>query len=120
MEKKTLVLGASEKPWRYSHMALQLLAAKGVPAVAVGQSDGKVGAVAIETGQPAYPDVHTITMYVGPEHQGNLEKYILSLRPERIIFNPGTENRDLAEKARATGIEVVEACTLVMLRTGQF
>jgi uncharacterized protein len=120
MEKKTLVFGASEKPWRYSHMALQLLAAKGVPALAVGQAEGKVGQVKIETGQPAYTDVHTITMYVAPEHQGNLEKYLLGLQPKRIIFNPGTENRDLAGKARAEGIEVVEACTLVMLRTGQF
>lgn len=120
MEKKTLVLGASEKPWRYSHMALQLLAAKGVPSVAVGQADGKVGNVSIETGQPAYTGIHTVSMYVSAEHQGNLEKYILSLRPARIIFNPGTENRELAEKARMEGIEVVEACTLVMLRTGQF
>jgi uncharacterized protein len=120
MEKKTLVLGASEKPWRYSHMALQLLASKGVPAVAVGQSGGKVGSVAIVTGQPAYSDIHTVTMYVSPEHQGTLEKYILELRPKRIIFNPGTENRALAEKANSEGIEVVEACTLVMLRTGQF
>jgi len=120
MEKKTLVLGASEKSWRYSHMALQLLTAKGVPALAVGQSEGKVGQIKIETGQPAYTDVHTVTMYVAPEHQGNLEKYILSLQPKRLIFNPGTENSALAAKARSEGIEVVEACTLVMLRTGQF
>jgi uncharacterized protein len=120
MEKKTLVLGASEKPWRYSHMALQLLAAKSVPAVAIGQSEGEVGSVKIQIGQPELEDIHTITMYVAPENQAPLEDYVLRLRPKRIIFNPGTENERLEEKAEAAGIEVVEACTLVMLRTGQF
>lgn len=119
-EKPTLVLGASEKPWRYSYMAVELLNLKQVPVSAVGLKAGKIGSIPIFDGQPKIENLHTITMYVAPENQGALESYIFSLQPRRIIFNPGTENVILSKKAAAAGIEVVEACTLVMLRTGQF
>lgn len=118
--KKTLVLGASEKPWRYSYMAALLLKSKGHPVEAVGLSEGKIEDIPIQTGKPEISDVHTVTMYVAPEHQPALYDYILGLRPRRIIFNPGTENPELEQMARQQGIEVEEACTLVMLRTGQF
>jgi predicted CoA-binding protein len=119
-EKKTLVLGASEKPWRYSYMAAQLLKSKGHPVEAIGLSKGKMGDIHIQTGKPELRDVHTVTMYVAPEHQPALYDYIFSLNPRRIIFNPGTENAELEQLAAEKGIEVEEACTLVMLRTGQF
>lgn len=119
-KKKTLVLGASEKPWRYSYMAARLLKDKGHPVEAIGLSPGKMEDIVIQTGQPVLEDIHTVTMYVAPENQDGLSDYIFSLHPERIIFNPGTENVVLQKAAEEKGIEVVDACTLVMLRTGQY
>ena len=119
-EKITLVVGASEKSWRYSFMALQLLESKGVPTRAIGMSEGRVGHTPILLGKPYFEEIHTVTMYVSPEYQEPLIDYLIGLKPKRIIFNPGTENFDFEQKAEAAGIEVVEACTLVMLRTGQF
>lgn len=119
-EKKTLVLGASEKPWRYSYMAAQLLKSKGHPVEALGLSAGKIEGIPIQTGKPELRDIHTVTMYVAPKHQPALYDYIFSLQPKRIIFNPGTENNELEQLSKEKGIEVIDACTLVMLRTGQF
>lgn len=117
--KKTLVLGASTNPSRYSNIAINRLSAHQHPVVAVGQKEGKVGVVDIVTGQPN-DEVDTVTLYLNPTNQKPYYDYILSLRPRRIIFNPGTENDELEELARKNGIEPVEACTLVMLSTGQY
>jgi len=120
MNKKTLVLGASEKEWRYSYQAVKLLTAYGHDVEAVGAKEGRIGTVAIQTGQPAVSDVHTVTMYLSPERQAAVMPYIMSLQPRRIIFNPGSENPELEQYATSKGIEVLEACTLVMLRTNQY
>jgi hypothetical protein len=70
--------------------------------------------------RPAIPDVHTLTLYVGPDNQRPWYDYLLDLKPERIIFNPGTENREFEKMARARGIETWDACTLVLLQTNQY
>ena len=120
MSKKTLVIGASEKPDRYSNMAIRRLRAAGHPVVALGLKKGKVEDVEIHTGHPILTDIHTVTLYVGPQHQSSLFDYLGSIHPQRIIFNPGTENESLMEQLRAGGMEVNQACTLVMLSTGQY
>jgi len=118
--KKTLVLGASTNPSRYSYLAMNRLSSHNHPVVALGLREGKVGNVKIETGRPAFEDVDTVTLYLNPKNQQSHYDYILSLKPKRIIFNPGTENDELEEMARKNGIKPMEACTLVMLGTGQY
>lgn len=120
MSKKTLVLGASQNPSRYSFICINRLLAYRHPVVAVGRREGQVSDVNIQTGQPHEKDVDTVTLYLNPTNQIPYYDYILNLRPKRIIFNPGTENEELYEMARNKGIEPVEACTLVMLSTGQY
>ena len=119
-KKKTLVLGASTNPSRFSYSAINRLTAHNHPVVAVGLKEGKVGNVNIVTGQPKEEDIDTVTLYLNPTNQKPYYDYILSLNPKRIIFNPGTENYELEEMARQKGIRTMEACTLVMLSTGQY
>jgi uncharacterized protein len=119
-KKRTLVLGASENPSRYSHLALQRLQSHQHPVLAIGKKKGIVGSIAIETEKKDWKDVDTVTLYLNPIHQKEYYNYILSLKPKRIIFNPGAENEELAEMASEQGIQPVEACTLVMLATNQY
>jgi predicted CoA-binding protein len=118
--KKTLVIGASVKPERYSNKAIRLLRIHGYPVKAIGLRPGTVSDVDIEIGFPEYENIHTVTMYLGESRQTVYYDYLLRLKPERIIFNPGTENYILMEMAQKNGIEVVENCTLVMLNSGLF
>ena len=118
--KKTLVLGASPNPARYSNMAVKLLREKGHPVIAVGLRNGTIADIEIEKGQPHHENIDTITLYLGPKNQTAQYEYILSLNPKRIIFNPGTENKALMEMAEEAGIEVEVACTLVLLRLGSY
>ena len=119
-QKKTLVLGASENPSRYSYLAVRKLTAHGHPVVAVGRKKGAVAGIDISTEPVEEEGVDTITLYLNPTNQQPYYDYILGLKPRRIIFNPGTENDELVEKAEAAGIEPVMGCTLVMLSTGQY
>jgi|SRR5580704_13366071 predicted CoA-binding protein len=119
-EKKTLVLGASGNPERYSYLAVKRLRSKGHPVAAIGRKPVKVGDVDIETDKKVLTGIDTVTLYLNAGHQKEYYEYILSLRPQRIIFNPGAENPELAALAQANGIEPVEACTLVLLSTGQY
>jgi len=118
--KKTLVLGASENPARYSNMAIKRLLSHGHNVVAIGSRKGKVGPVEIGTEKEAFDNIDTVTLYLNPLRQQQYYDYILSLHPKRIIFNPGAENEELEGLAREKGIQPLEACTLVMLGTGQF
>lgn len=120
MKKKTLVLGASTKPDRYSFHAVNMLLEHRHPVVAVGARDGKIQGVDILTGTPDFQDIHTLSLYLSPARQKNVYDYILNLNPKRIIFNPGTENPEFYKMAAINGIEVEEACTLVLLSTNQF
>jgi predicted CoA-binding protein len=118
--KKTVVLGASENPSRYSYLAVRKLTNHGHPVVAIGRRKGKIGDTVIETDHLPLTDVDTITLYLNPTNQRDYIDYILNLQPRRIIFNPGTENDALIRSAREKGIQPVVACTLVMLSTGQY
>ena len=118
--KKTLVLGASSNPGRYSYLAVTRLRGKGHPVVAIGRKQATVGDVEIGTDQQSLTGVDTVTLYLSPLHQQQYYDYILSLHPRRVIFNPGAENPELATLAQANGIQPVEGCTLVMLSTGQY
>ena len=118
--KKTLVIGASTNPGRYSNMAIQSLRNHHHDVVALAKRPGKVADVVIQTEFPVNDNIHTVTMYVGEKHQEEYYKLLMELKPERVIFNPGAENFELAEMLEAKGIETIEGCTLVMLGTGQF
>ncbi len=120
MKNKTLVLGASENPSRYSNMAVKKLLSKGQSVMAIGKVKGNIDGIDILTDKVDTSDVDTVTLYLNPLHQQPYYDYILSLRPRRIIFNPGTENEELETLAEKNGIQPVEACTLVMLSTGQY
>ncbi|MCG9911116.1 MAG: CoA-binding protein [Flavobacteriales bacterium] len=119
--RKTLIAGASNNPSRYSYKAAHMLKSEGIDFIPVGLKRGEVA------GQPIlnkWPDtvekLDTITLYIGPDLQPPLYDNILKLQPRRIIFNPGTENEELVQLARAKGIETEYACTLVLLSTGQY
>lgn len=116
----TLVLGASPKPERYANMAVRRLVEHGHPVLAVGRREGAIGDVPIRTDIPSGKRIHTVTIYLNENNQAGWEARLLALHPERIIFNPGAENPRLAKAAADAGVEVVEACTLVMLGTGQY
>jgi uncharacterized protein len=119
---KTVIIGATPNPSRYAFMAAQTLKAHQHEFVPVGIKKADVLGQSILqiTDKPEIKDVDTITMYIGPQRQPPWYDYMLSLKPRRIIFNPGSENDELAKLAESKGIEVIEACTLVMLRTGQY
>jgi predicted CoA-binding protein len=119
-EKKTVILGASDNPARYSYLALNRLKSHGHPIVAIGRKEAVLSGVPIQKGRPDEKGVDTITLYLNPDHQKMYYDYIVSLKPRRIIFNPGTENDELASLAAQHGIKSMEACTLVMLATGQY
>lgn len=120
MKKKTLILGASTNPDRYAYLAAQRLTQHGHPIVNVGIKSGEVAGVPIEPAEKLHSDIDTITLYIGAKNQPAYYDYILNTHPKRIIFNPGTENPELEAKAKEKGIETLEACTLVMLSTGQY
>jgi uncharacterized protein len=118
--KKTLVIGASENPQRYSFLAVQRLLSHKHPVVAMGKKEGNVLGINISKEKEMIPGIDTVTLYLNPENQKSYYDYILNLQPKRIIFNPGTENEELETMAKNKGIETIEACTLVMLSTGQY
>ena len=105
---------------RYSYMAVESLRSKGLPVVAIGKREGNIGDVVISRDLIDYQDIHTITLYMNSDNQDSYIDYLLSLRPERIIFNPGAENFKLEKIASELGINNMHACTLVMLSTGQY
>jgi predicted CoA-binding protein len=117
----TLVLGASTKVERYAYKAIQRLRAAGHPVVALGRQEGQVGDITIQT-DPAQVTtaVHTVSLYLSPQHQEGYREWLLALRPERVLFNPGTENPSLSKVLRKNGIATENACTLVLLSTNQY
>ncbi|MTI22053.1 CoA-binding protein [Fulvivirga sp. RKSG066] len=120
--KKTAIIGATTNPARYAYFAAELLKEHGHEIVPIGIKKGEVaGENILDMRQkPHVEGIDTITLYLGPQNQPEWYDYLLSLKPKRIIFNPGTENRELAEKAEQNNIETLEACTLVMLRVGNY
>lgn len=120
IKKATLVFGASPNPDRFSFKAVQRLVAAGHPVFPLGLRKGTIGQLDIIQGTPELLGVDTITLYVRAELQRAYYDYFFSLKPKRIIFNPGTENYELMRLARSKNIEVEAACTLVMLSLGDY
>ena len=117
---KTLVLGGSLNSFRYSYKAITSLRERGFPVVSIGRKEGLVSDVHIVSALATYEDIHTVSIYLSEENQKKYEEYILSLKPKRIIFNPGAENMKLYQMAESMGVEVMNACTLVLLSLNQY
>ncbi|MCS5489228.1 CoA-binding protein [Algoriphagus limi] len=117
-----LIVGATTNPSRYAFMAARMFDERGIPFIPIGIKKGEVfGQEILDLrSKPELKGIHTITLYIGPQHQEEWIEYLIGLKPKRIIFNPGTENMDFANRAKKEGIEVLFACNLVMLSTGQF
>ncbi len=120
MSKNTVVIGASPNFERYSYKATVSLLSHGHTVWPIGLRSGKIESLDIITDKPSLPAIDTVTLYVGPQNQNAWKNYIISLKPKRIIFNPGTENPGFENEMKAHGIECVEACTLVMLSVGTY
>jgi len=118
--KKTLVLGASLKPNRYSHIAIHRLVTYKHEVEAIGLRTGVVAGVEIATEKTLFENIHTVTLYLNPQRQEEYYDYIISLKPKRVIFNPGTENPTFYKLLQQNNIEVEVACTLVLLSTNQY
>lgn len=118
--KKTLVIGASTNPERYSYKAIKMLERFGHPVVAVGNREGELDGIKIEKGAAPFNGVDTVTLYLNPANQKPYYDYIIGLKPKRVIFNPGTENMELIQLLKENNIESEIACTLVLLSTHQF
>ena len=119
---KTVIIGATPNPTRYAFLAANMLNDAGFDFVPVGIKLGNVlGKDILDLrSKPPIDNVHTVTLYIGPQNQPEWYDYILSLKPNRIIFNPGTENPEFMEMAEKVGINTEEACTLVLLRTNSY
>lgn len=120
--KKTVIIGATTNPSRYAYLAAGMLTDYHHDIVPIGIKKGEVhGQPILDIAQrPTIADVDTVTLYIGPQHQPELYDYILSLKPKRVIFNPGTENPEFEKKVEEAGAEALEACTLVLLRSNQY
>ncbi|MFC2104591.1 CoA-binding protein [Bacteroidota bacterium] len=118
--KKTLVLGASPNPIRFSHKAVKSLVRHGHEVVPLGIREGDIMWQKIIIGKPKLNDIDTITLYLNPENQKEYYDYIIEISPKRIIFNPGSENQELIELAMKNDIEVSIACTLIMLNSNKY
>ena len=120
MTHKTLVLGASTKTDRYSNIAINRLIDNQEDVVAYGMQEGVVRGIKIDTELKPYKDIETVTLYLNPQRQEPYYNYILSLKPKRVIFNPGTENPEFIKKLQGHGIHAEVACTLTLLATNQY
>ena len=117
---KTLVIGASTNEDRYSNKCVQLLRKHNIETIAVGNKAGTIADVEIQTNRPYESKIQTVAIYLSPKNLESYHEYIIGLKPERILFPPGTENPEFYKKANAHGIETEEACPLVMLNTGVY
>lgn len=118
--KKTVVLGASPNPVRFSHKAVKSLLRHDQEVVAVGFREGLIGEQEILVGMPPVADVHTVSIYIGSSRQADYYDYIISLKPQRVIFNPGTINPAFMGRLKREGIEPVAECMLVLLNDGEY
>jgi len=120
MTKSTLLIGASLKESRYSNICVKTLASGHFPVTAIGLREGLIDDIQVYTGFPVLFNIHTVTLYVGTENQKPWYDYILNLNPERVIFNPGTENMEFENLLTSVGIEVTEDCTIMMVQGNRY
>lgn len=118
--KRTLIIGASNNPERYAYKAAERLLAHGHEIELLGLRPDVIFGKTIDTERKTYDGLDTVTLYVGPQRQPEYYDYVLSLKPKRVIFNPGTENDEFETLLKENGIEAEEACTLVLIGTGQY
>ncbi len=118
--KNVAILGASDDKDRYSYMAFRLLKDHGYLPVPIHPSLGEIEGEKVFKSLSEAPSADTLTLYVNPKISSQMMADIIKFGAKRVIFNPGTENPELREKLHQNGVEVLEACTLVMLKTGQF
>jgi len=118
--KKTLIIGASLNPERYSNIVINRLLNKGQSVVAIGMKEGHVEGIPIETEKLKFEDIDTVSLYLNKTRQPEYYDYIVSLNPRRVIFNPGTENPEFYDILMKNGIEVDLACSLVLLASDQY
>ncbi len=113
--KITLIIGASENPERYSFKAANALENNHFEYLLLGNKEGKINKINIQTGYPNFKNIHTVSLYLNPIHQKDYYDYVLKLKPKRVLFNPGTENQEFYNILIANGIKAENACTLVLL-----
>jgi predicted CoA-binding protein len=118
--ENVLVIGASTNEERISNTAIVRLVNQQHNVFAIGLKPGIVAGIEIKTGQPIFENIDTITMYVGAKNQPIFYDYILQIKPKRVIFNPGSENEELETLLHQNNIAFEQACTLVLLASGQF
>ena len=118
--KKTLIIGASNNPERYAYKAAERLLSHGHEIELIGLKPVEVFGKIVDTDRKNYNEIDTVTLYVGPRNQPDYYDYVLSLKPKRVVFNPGTENEEFENLLTKNGIVAEEACTLVLLGTGQY
>jgi uncharacterized protein len=120
MSKSTLVIGASLKESRYSNICVKTLVSAHFPVTAIGLREGFIDETPVKSGFPELHTIHTVTLYLGSENQKPWYNYILKLNPERVVFNPGAENEEFEDMLTDAGIEVIEGCTIMMVKGGTF
>jgi len=121
-KKKTAIIGATPNPSRYAYLAAHMLTEYGHPIVPLSIKRGAVANVALVDlrEKPPLNNINTVTLYLSPARQAEWYDYLLSLQPQRLIFNPGTENPELQQLCHDHDIKPINACTLVMLRSGTY
>ena len=119
-KEKVAILGASTDPERYSYKALKKLLESGHEPLLVSPKYDEIEGHKVYKTLEDLPSFDTLTVYVNPQISSNLKESIVSLKPKRVIFNPGSENSELQKELKDSGFEVIEACTLVLLSTDQF
>jgi len=117
---KVLVIGASPNNSRFSYKCVRSLRRHEYEVAAIGNRRGKIKDIRIKKGMPEYSDIDTVVLYVGASGQPEYYDYILGLKPRRLIFNPGTYNKEFNDMAKESGIETVVDCALIMLNSGTF
>lgn len=118
--KNTLIIGATPDSSRYAYKAANMLTRFGHSIINIGIKKGQVAGVEIEKPGAVYNGVDTITLYIGPALQPQYYEYVLNTKPKRVIFNPGTENPEFELLLQQNEIHAIQACTLVLLSTGQY
>lgn len=121
-KEKVAILGASDNPERYSYKAFKMLQEYGHTPVPVHPSLGTLEGIPVQKQLADLRDqkIDTLTLYVNPKILATYVDQVLALKPKRVIFNPGTESPEIEQKFESAGIQTMEACTLVLLRTNQF
>ena len=120
VDYKTLVIGASVNPNRYSYKVVLKLLDSGIKVIPMGINQGNIADLVIVRHFEKQKDSHTVSIYIKPEIQKEYYKYIINLQPKRVLFNPGTENPIFSQILKKHNIYWENSCSLVLLSTNQY